>query len=890
MARHASREVSTSHPTRFLLQLALGLSAAPLLPGGGAAAQGSVGGTLTPAGVTLENAHVALRVYQDPSNAKGQEVEFELTDLDSGHVQRHVDWGLWELQLNTLPVPGPGVSFVDLLPEHASGPVQFTQGVSPALQELVLLWPACVLPGTSPSEAWDVRLHVLLPEDAHDTRWRLSATPLVSNHGIRRGRIALSFENSALDDLGGAGSWKLLTSLGFLVDDPLAALETDAELWYDTEIRPQSQGNAVYDGAGNGSYVAFMDSTGMSTKGFRIGVSPARDALRMQCDNYSHDLSDPTLVYQGLPLRIGRFQGDWWDLADVYRTWLDGTAITARGLLATRSDVPDILRHVQHQMVFSPLDDYFTPCGGVEPKLDFLTQDTLAPLASFSSNVAERAQSYADHWGLDSVAHLQFAAVWPFGEYQGVGLYQLSPQWEQSIQQFEDAGLLHLLYLFDSWYRTTDENPVQQSYLEQGWIDETIVRIDGTPFLADRDLGPVWGVQEFAMIHGRTPKWITRLTQLGEQLGQLGVDGVFIDNFFPDLTNASFTTSQGGTPGYGPTHTQAFTAPISAIRKAARQHNPHFTVYSEVMFESFLRHTDLFSPVQASADLLSGDERTSYVPLGAMLYHHYALLGPSYAGWFTRLPTEVGNDPFCPGFGPLPDSVFSDDPVARGQARLGANYLNAFGWVNGSPIWTPDLGASNPKCVVWSHEIPPPAPGFPNCFEEYQAVCAYAARLSQLRGNNLAGHLLAVGRRERDLPLLDPVPEFEVQLTPVFEGQADTQRTPALLQGVWSDPTQPGELGVALANFTDEPLEPNRLEVDRAAYGLSTRRAHLIERVDETGVWHHARIEAGEPFRIEVPALPAESRSFLWVHPAQEPSETSPIEGEPPPPPGVKKP
>ena len=845
-----------------LLVLAAPLQAPVLLAQGGT----GVTGPLPPGGAVLSNGLVELVFTQASLSSTNVDVDVEITDLVAGHTYEHEGWRLWEVELATQPAPGPGVQFVSVLPSDCPGPVLASKQQDAAGQQLVLVWSGCAVPGSAANETVDVRLFVSLQADSRESTWRLEVVPFLTDHALYTARHVFSLVQDPTVE------HHLLASLGYLVRDPAGVLETAEAQYFDTEIRPGSQGNALYDAAGNGLYLAFSDPTGVLTKNFRYGASPDRTAVRLEAQSYSADLTDPDRPLQSIPLRVGRFQGDWWDVAELYRKWLANTEIAAKGLVAVRPDVADFFRKFQHLIVFSPLDDYFTPCGGVKPEESFMTPSVaISPLAFISSSVPFRIREFHEHWGLEHVSHLQFGAVWPVGEYDGVGQYHLSPQWETAAAAMDKLDFHHSFYLFDAWYRT--ENPTNPTFTTEGWLNETVLQLDGSHQILTQDLGPPWGQLEFAMIDPGTPKWIARMAQVGQRLAQSGVDGVFVDNFFPDLSNASFSPNQGHPPGYGPGHTQGFNAAVAALRLSAREINPGFTVFSEVMFESYIRHTDLHGPVQTAADLMTGDDSTSVVPLWSMLYHHLAILSPVYAGYFTRVPTVPAEGADCLGFGDLPDSVFSIDPLERHEARLGANYVNAFGWVNGSSIWSPDFGVTNPKCFVFSFEIPDPLPGEEDCFAEYKAVCEYAAELSLLRGETLAGPFLSVGVRQRDLVFTDAIPAVQVPLTPVLSAVDDEETVPIVVHGVWQNPLN-GEVGVALANFSDQAFGGTGFGFDPAAYGLDPSQTYLVDLVQPAATANLDHVAGDQPSRIRVPAIGAEDYLFLRIHPAPAPQPT----------------
>jgi hypothetical protein len=759
--------------------------------------------------------------------------------------------------------------------------VLFDQGILAEGLELLLYWSGCAVEG-APAERADAWLYVWLPWGSPDAVLWLGAASAMSQHAFQSGRVTLSIQEPAPGVAGAPGHW-LLTPLGFLTRAPAAKLPNDAAQSFDHQIRPVAQLAAYYDDLGRGLYLATADDTGLATKNFRFHAAPDRSAWRYEAISYAADVTNPAASLESLPLVVGRFWGDWYDAADRYRQWLSGTTIASGGLAALRNDISAYLKGYQHLIVLSPMLDYVSPCGGfaLGQEVNECLKVENCPAAeawSATLSVPERLDQYDAHWDLERTSALQFASVWPECGDDGVGAYLMSPTWAQSAALMEAAGRHYFVYLYDAWYRTGTGQSCDVSFDAQGWLADTVVGIGGLPRIETHVLGGI--PREYALIDPSSAKWLARMAEVGLALAARGVDGAYLDNFFPDLSGACFAWTAAHAPGYGTYLTQGFAESLRIMRQSAAILEPGFTTTSEVAFEAYLRVSDTCGPAQASADLATGDEATDAVPLHAVLYHHLAIQGPCSAGYYTRPPSSIDPGCACAGLGPDAVSVFACDPAERERARRGALYTLGYGWVNGSPLWSPDFGATNPKCYAFSFELPPPAPGQPDCLRDYQDVCAFAASLSRLRGEQHVQPFLNVGLRLRDLPVLSPMPELTIDLSPILVGQQDRTHAPALLQGVWKD-VLGQDVALAFVNHGPTDLAGVQVWVDPTQWDPAPHPSWVALGVEPDGVVTQVgpAFPGGAGSVLSLPVLPAESALFLRLTRAPEPRSAPPVGG-----------
>jgi hypothetical protein len=709
----------------------------------------------------------------------------EITDKVRQHTFRHTLAGLWEMTFIDTKEPGTRVVVTPACHE----PLSFTKSVTGSTQTLTLRWPSQRVDSNS-EDQFRVSLTLTLEGGAETAEWKLNAESEMTRYSFWSGSITLGIEED-----GGQDHFLLNPVVGYLTKNPATTLPPP-ETPFDCLIRSVAQVTAFYDAKGNGLYVAGADGTGDYANNFRFSGDGQR--TRITFDHYSEDTLNPARDFSmPYPVKIGRFRGDWYDAADRYRTWLEGTEIASRGPLHSREDIPESVKEIQQVIVLGPLENYFFP-GGFD--------------------LAGRIEDYRNHYGLERVRVMQFSPVWAEGNELGVGKYDIDSAWLPNLQVMKEAGSTLDLYMLDNYFHQS-----HPSYLAEGW-DLTTLRDPAGEALSQSPPGPDPG--PYALIDPSTDKWLQHMDDLGEALGQEGVGGMYLDNFFPERGEHCFSVDHGHLPGFGSYLTRGFSETFSRLRAAARKHVPDFITTTEVTFEGYLRDTDMMLAVSEQTDLVSADERTVGTDLYSFLYHHLVALGPVNAGGYVQ-PQQVSG-----GF----PTVWNVDPVISHVARRGAFYTLAFGWVGGYSIWSPDIAwYLNPGATPLAFEIPV----ISEQVVEYRAVNQWAADLAKNRTD-----ALGVGKRLRNLEL--NVPTVSVLLQTSHLGKMELAEVPAVVNGVWEGPD--GEISLVLANHGELDPVVISFEFDPAAYGLGDS----VRIFDRTTEW--ATIEGKTTLLLEMPA------------------------------------
>ena len=805
-------------------------------------------GSLTPGGapVVLVNRRITFQVFVDSA---GELTASLWPGDDSGFAALTLPIvtrsSLFKAWLRCLPTAQhPQSHLAPITDDDCPSDPSWTKSVSAEQTSLELHWSGCLVGDPcefgSPQEAVDVTLTVTLETDADHVLMDLAVSPSPAapllGYSLESATIRLAIESRH----GFAGvEESLLLPLGYLVENP--AVEMDEEEFFDCQLRSTTQVSALCRTAGVGLYIATRDGTGLRTRNFRYGSIDVAGSPHtvVQAESFADLVGDPGESIEGIPLEVALVEGDWFDAALRYRPFVE-EHFGWMGPLVARTDIPKSEKNVQ--MVF------VIPVG---------VQSYKGVNASGPVTLPEQLERYMAHYGLEFVTSLQFGTDWVAGGQDGLGVYDVDvgpgSLWAQNFAIMESAGFVFGLYLSDNEYSLA-----HASYWSEGWFDRTITNFELWNIA-------VWtypwayifvdanGVSK-ARIDPSHPEWQSRVTRFVDELASRhGIDMFFWDNFFPTRTEVNLFIAAGNlvsTGGFGPSFTRGFNDSILLAALAGRAANPMFhSPYNEVNPEERIPYAPVYGAVQPHADFVTGSSATTVVPLHAVLFHHFAGAGPSAYNDLLDATTYAS----CGPEGPITktNSFWSQNVEDRERALQAAAYVTAHAFVNGSPLWNPELGlTTQPVEGDWEFEVGNiPAGAY---FEPMALAARFAGECAAYRGESAAGRFLNTGRYERPVEITSPVPEVQVWVgtgTPVLESapgeppcyspvepeEVDYEVVPAILVSTLVDPLN-GQLGLALANHSSQPVPEIRLEFSLSDYGLSPGAPYLVESIGPKGL------------------------------------------------------
>lgn len=815
-------------------------------------------GTLDAVGVALDNGVVRFHFHQAPATGV---VELDVTDVAAPHTFSHGGAGLWGIELLDTQNPGYGqASIAGLVPSDCSSSVAWVLTIGPGLRTLTLSWTACTKAQLG-SDSLDVDLRLELADASPTADWILTASSSMSRWSFWSGRIRLS-----LAEAPGITHW-FLDPIGYLTEDPAANLPTwslgtpQAQtgvvgIFKSPILHIVSQLAAYYDEAGNGLYLAGADPSGFRAKTYFFKRVPSQAGqpprLDYACAHYAGDVLSPASDFEGTRMRIGVFRGDWYDAADRYRTWLEASTMGVKGPIATRPDVASSTKDAQQIFVLSP-------------------HENLGPVGTETASVPQRILEYGNHHGLSELLCVVFGNSWSVGDACGIGEYAFDDSagspWPGNVSLMQAAGIPLFLYLLDVAYALDPFGPssgmctgactLNDTYWSQGWSQETIQRLDGSP-LQYGDCTSLY--PPVRLIDGTTTDWQRRMASVGFELASLGVSGVYVDNVLPGYFEGCYSAGHPHTPGLGTAHVQGLAKALAAVHAGGMLAGGAFDVGTEGgQYEAYIPGTGQIGGEAAFGDFLGGLQTTRQVPASSVSYHHLALAGVARCDIpFLVIPAVLPELSL-----PQKDNVWLADPLEAERGRRGALHAAAYAIVNGSPLWVPDQAQNAPKAGTFSFETTLPQAAI------YQACIDYAAKGARYRGATSAQPYLNVGERLRDLVFDDPLPEIVVPL-PILpygaspdDNPAQQKAVPALLHSVWRD-VQTGDVGLCLANHSGGPLSGLGFPFDPAAVGLSSTTPYQVYLVTPAQP-DQLVLTATGTVQVSLPTQPAESFAFYRI-------------------------
>jgi len=779
-------------------------------------------GVLNSNGIFVDNSQVSFHFYKQSG-----ETRLDITDLSSSHAFQHRGPGLWEMELADLLAPGvDATDLTTLMPGDCSSTIQWRKTVAGSYEEVELTWTSCSTAAMG-SDAAAVSLLVQLEDGESIADWTLTATSNMQRFTFWSGSIHLSIEE---DDAN--GDHYLLDPLGYLTENPAVNLPTWAlgdpdstEIAYPI-LHATMQIAAYYDDGGNGLYMSGADPSGEMARAFlHKSVDPGGGALPRvdyKAKYYTDDFFDAGSDYSAVPMRVGRFDGDWYDAADEYRSWIESVQIGSGGLIVDRTDVSDVLKNIQQAVVMSPMEDF-----GISATGDVRT-------------VADGVEDYLDHWGLEEVFCVNFGSTWLQGDACGIGEYLFDSAWQSNVTMMNNAGLPLFVYMLDSAYSyvpptlpgcSTSQCTSFDSWNLEGWADQTIELVDGSLHAQDCTEGDF----TIAVIDPSTPEWRDRMLDLADELETAGIDGIYVDNHFPVYDEACFATTHGHLPGLGTSYAGGQVQNTLDVLHDSGSSSGDFMVFTEVGMEAQLSHLGVMGRIQPFGDFHGDVTEMNTVPVEAVVYHHLGVpTGTMVSSPWLQFASDLAKFNL-----PFEDSVWIDDTSEQLDARRGAMFNIAYTIVNGGWVQVPDLNAPHPKKEPWSFEISI-APGTPqwmiDAIDHYQDIVAFAAAGSLYRGTTSAQPYLNVGRRLRDLEFTSTIPMIDVPhqvwgIGPMAGNGPQIKPEPQLLSSVWQDVDHTNRLGLMFSNHGRTTLSGVTFDFVPGDYGLSNTASYQVIRV-----------------------------------------------------------
>jgi uncharacterized protein DUF6259 len=688
---------------------------------------------------------------------------------------------LWEVGVRQLPFPqGAGVFPVALQvhPGDALGPVTHSVSTVGGATTLTIRWYHCRPVAADASNFFHLTLRVEMDAGSPITRWNLEVENHMSGWALWYASLIHGFAQEAQD------AYLVVPATGRLVRNPQASLaaaptasagyQVPFTNWQHFQLLP------YYAADGHGVYYATHD--GEATHAKFTNLFGYGNRYEVQSAWYPEDSSVSTggaRWASPYPVAMGVFDGDWWDAAQVYRSWAETQPILEKGKLLTRTDVPQWAK----ELVASNAG--YVPANLADP--------------SVVAETVNRWQGVRAYEGLQNEDYLLFHWGWYVPGTHGY--FDPLPGIGNLFGALRSQGILSgVRVLSFSYGQGAPPSPCGSPTANGARL------VNGTPDPFD----PTGGTH----LDPSTPFAACSMVDFVlNRLLPTGAINFFYDN--PYFGDVCYEPSHGHPLGQGGEWLYDSVASVmQQTRAAARAVDPGFQTTHEASFEGYIRACDAtgsgyaFAPPLFVAPAFAADE--TRIPLQSALVHDYTLMltANELSDWWNlgAAFTNFNDLHFALAWG-----------FDEGRRLNPVDPLLAAGWANHQLL---DSGS--------------PLAGVP---ELAQAIVSYAAFLNEaiaVKKTDYGRKYLTYGQRLRPLALAG-VPSTTRTYNAVFSapGTSYSIDAPAVLASVWRANDGSGDVGIVLTNHTAAPVSFT-LALDSPAYGLDPAVPHDVTLLEPT--------------------------------------------------------
>jgi len=726
---------------------------------------------LGPKPISIGNSHFRLEFKPAPNSMAFTRL-LKLSGGAHSFVNDTPSGRLWEVALRQLPIPqGPGVFpvVVKVHPTDCVGPVTHDTVRSGSSTTLTITWNDCRPVPADPTNQFNLRLRITVTAGSPVSEWNLEVENRMPGWALYYVSLVHGFAQEAQD------TYLVVPVTGRLVRNPQTSLAANPTgfgpygvpftNWQHFQLYP------YYTADGHGVYYATHD--GLATHAKFTNLFGYGNRYEIQTAYYPEDSSVSTIgtTYQTpYPIVMGVFDGDWYDAAQIYRSWAQTQPILEKGKLLTRTDVPLWAKEL------------------TLTNLGYLPQPLTDPAA---------VNAYVAKWvdikntqGL--AADDYFVLQWHWITPDSLGFYQPLPGIDGLFLALRNQDIYSgVRKLSFTYAQSAPPSPCGNPQPESATL------VNGTPDPFDPGGGThVNPFMPFALCY------MNDFVQ--NRLLPTHAVHFFYDN--PYFTDVSYDTAHGNPLGQGGSWLYDRVVQVMQdVRIAARAIEPRFVNTHEAAFEAYIRACDAsgsgynLTPPWFVNPASAADEIR--IPLQPTLYHDYSLLLTAnemadYLGFFNAYSNLADIDfVLAHGFN-------------EGRRLNTIEPLLQFGYANhevlnpGSPL----LAASPALAqTIFDHTL-------------------FLKKVVAVKKATYGRKYLTYGqlRRPLDLPTLGPVTKTFHPLPP-GSGPPYPITASEVLSSVWKASDGTGDVGVVFTNYNPYPVsftlvfDPDEYDLDPAA-------------------------------------------------------------------------
>lgn len=361
-----------------------------------------------------------------------------------------------------------------------------------------------------------------------------------------------------------------------------------------------------------GIYLADYDSSGKFVKYFSAVNRGGGKYLEI-LNEHVPEFCSKSKVMLPYPVVVGVFEGDWWDAAQIYKSWAMNQWWVSQGTIAERVDIPHWLKRT------GIMADFFTRFWCINSTL------WNGPY----SNLPKTAEAMKQYYNSEPLFW------WRGWEKNGFGVtppeyFPPTEGWDsfkKAVNETHAKGGRICVYPHTSYCSFN-------STCWQDFILNAPRDYEGNLYVFS------WGIlknngepsSETAFIVGPGERWSNYVLQMIKELAYSGVDMVSLDGN-PIMPFIDWHGSEGHYGG-GTWWAEGLTSMFMKIRKETREINSEFAIGGEWYSEPYIPLIDAvsepsaiaYNPFVLSADESYNNTLNTYIPLWHTVYHEYQIM------------------------------------------------------------------------------------------------------------------------------------------------------------------------------------------------------------------------------------------------------------------------
>ncbi|MEQ8763979.1 MAG: DUF6259 domain-containing protein [Planctomycetota bacterium] len=433
-----------------------------------------------------------------------------------------------------------------------------------------LTWRRCAL-GV---ERFDVSIEIRIPASGPNSYWSVQ----VDGGSVLARAIFQTTLGLAPLQPSGEDAYAIVPSRGgLLVQNPAVNLQGNGAVNFIGNKLP-FQLFPYYHSGGDGLYLATNDGAWDYKQ---LVFDADGESFWIGLEQFAADLvTIPSSYASSYEMVVGTYQGDWFDAAKRYRSWLVNQSWFSNGPLVSRSDIPTWWK-----------------------ELDLLSSHTFNPAAD-PNQIAADYDSVRTYYGIPADRMVVMQWNW----YDGVGPYAPKANFLTQIHQMRNLGVRAMPYVWSYAYDSTDP-----TYVTNNIAPLTKKDVFGQPTIDPFSPG------QTAIVDPSQAAWQAHLCSVIQALSP--VDAIYVDNPFD--TFPDYDASHGHS-GFGLHMANGFRQLFEGLRSCLRPGNPDQVVGYEALFEGYVGTTEwVATPNPADGNRLTLSAWARYVPLDVTLFHDY---------------------------------------------------------------------------------------------------------------------------------------------------------------------------------------------------------------------------------------------------------------------------